>query len=96
MKKYEIGIMLGGGGVMIGAGLVMIVLSNMWGLLLMLVGLGAMAYGYIKLMKGSGFAPYQGTCNGLNGEGKQQSEVIKENYPVQGEQNANIWQQIEK
>ena len=96
MKKYEIGIMLGGGGIMIGAGLVMIVMSNMWGLLLMLAGLGAMAYGYIKLMKGSGFAPYQGVYNGLNGEGKQQSEVIKGNYPAQGEQDATVWEQVEK
>ena len=96
MKKYEIGIMLGGGGIMIGAGLVMIVMSNMWGLLLMLAGLGAIIFGYSKLMGGSGYSPEQGTYHGLNGDGKQQSEVEKMNQPVKGEQDATVWEQMEK
>ena len=96
MKKYEIGILFGGGGVMAGAGFVMIVLGNLWGVLLMLAGLGAWIFGYSKLMGASGYSPEQGVHHGLNGEGKQQSEVVKMDQPVQGEQNANIWQQIEK
>ncbi len=96
MKKYEIGILFGGGGALVGSGFVMIVLSNLWGVLLMLAGLGAWIFGYSKLMGGSGNSPEQGIYHGLNGDGKQQSEVVKMDQPVQGEQNANIWQQIEK
>jgi hypothetical protein len=81
---------------MAGAGLIMIILGNLWAVLLMLAGLGAIIFGYSKLMGGSGYSPEQATCNGLNGEGKQQSEVEKMNQPVKGEQDATIWQQIEK
>jgi hypothetical protein len=96
MKRYEIGILFGGGGALVGAGLVWLILGNLWGVLVMLAGLGAWIFGYSKLMGASGNSPEQGTYHGLNGEGKQQSEVEKMNQPVQGEQDATIWEKMEK
>ncbi len=96
MKRYEIGILFGGGGALVGAGLVWLILGNLWGVLVMLAGLGAWIFGYAKMMGGSGFDPDQATINGLKGEGKQQSEVVKMDQPVQGEQDATIWEKIQK
>ena len=78
------------------AGLVILILGSMWGILLFLVGLGFMALRYSTMMRGSGREPNQGTFNGLNGQGKQQSEAVQADQSVVGEQPANIWEQMEK
>ncbi len=96
MKKYGTIIVFGGGGVLVGAGFMELIMGIGWGALLLVAGIGVLAFGYAKLMRGSGNDPEQGTLNGLGGLGKQQSEVVKDNQPVQGEQNATIWEQIEK
>ena len=77
-------------------GLVAVILSKMWGLLLLLAGVGIIAFRYVFMMRGSGFNPDQGTLNGLNGQGKNQSEVVKEPIPGSGEQPANIWEMVEE
>ena len=60
------------------AGIVMMVLSQVLiGLILLLGGVALMAFNYVTMMRGRGCNPDQGTLNGLNGEGKQQSEVVK-------------------
>ncbi len=96
MKKYENIIMFGGGGVLLGAGFMELIMGIGWGALLMVAGIGLLAFGYAKLMGASGNNPDQGIFNGLNGQGKQQSEVTKMDQPVQGEQNATVWEQMEK
>ena len=60
------------------AGIVMMVLSQVLiGLILLLGGVALMAFNYVTMMRGRGCNPDQGTLNGLNGEGKQQSEVVE-------------------
>jgi hypothetical protein len=93
MKKYEIGIVFGGGGALIGAGLVWMILGRLWGVVLLLAGLGVWAFGYARLMGASGNNSDQGTPNGL---GTQQSEDVKDSPVVQREQNATVWRQMEK
>ena len=96
MKKYETIIVFGGGGLLLGMGIMMLIMSSGWGALALIAGFGAVAFGYAKLMRGSGNNPDQGTLNGLGGQGKQQSEVAKMDQPVKGEQDATIWEQMEK
>ncbi len=89
MKKYEIIIVFGLGGFLLGIGIMELIMSIGWGALLLVAGIGVLAFGYAKLMRGSGNDPDQGTFNGLGGQGKQQSEVVKDN-------GAAVWEQIEK
>ena len=96
MNKYEMLITIGGGGIMAGAGIVVTILGNLLGVLMLLAGMALVFFGYSKTMGASGFDPEQATVNGFNGEGKQQSEVVKMDKPVQGEQNATVWEQMEK
>lgn len=78
------------------AGLVVIVLVNLWaGLVLLLVGVGLMAFNYSTMMRGRGDHPDQGLYNGLAGQGKQQSEVVKDNMPEPGEQTPAVWDKME-
>ena len=90
MKKYVIG-----GGLLTVLGLILLLQSKLWGALVMLAGVGVIFFVYAKLMRGSGFDPNQATINGIAGQGKQQSEAVKENLPVIGEQSADIWDQLE-
>ena len=90
MKNYVIG-----GGLLIVLGLFLLIGGKLWGALVMLAGVGVIFCIYAKLMRGSGFDPDQGTINGIKGQGKQQSDAVKENMPVIGEQSANIWDQLE-
>ena len=77
-------------------GIIILVLGSMWGLVLLLGGLVIMAFHYSSIMRGRGMDPDQGTSNGLNGQGKQQSEVVEASQSVIGEQPADIWDQVEK
>ena len=90
MKKYVIG-----GGLLIALGLFLLIGGKLWGALVLLAGVGVSFFVYAKLMRGSGFDPDQATINGIAGQGKQQSDAVKENLPVIGEQPANIWDQLE-
>jgi hypothetical protein len=96
MKKYEMLITIGGGGIVAGAGIVVTILGNLLGVLMLLAGMALVFFGYSKAMGACGFDPEQATVGGLNGDGKQQSEVVKMDQPVQGEQNATVWEQMEK
>ena len=94
--KNETTILFGGGGILVAAGIVMMISGSGWGALALVAGIGLLAFGYAKLMRGAGYNPNQGTINGLNGQGKQQSEAVRDNQPASGEQNAEIWEQITK
>ena len=89
MKKYGTIIVFGGGGVLVGAGFMELMMGIGLGALLLVAGIGVLAFGYAKLMRGSGNDPDQGTFNGLGGQGNQQSEVVKDN-------GAAVWEQMEK
>ena len=79
------------------AGLVIMVLGGTWiGLILLLVGCGMMAVNYVTMMRGSGYHPDQGMHNGLGGQGKQQSEVVKADMTEPGEQSPEIWEKMQK
>ena len=79
------------------AGIVLMILSNLWlGLVVLLAGVGLMAFNYSTMMRGRGDNPDQGTYNGLSGQGKQQSEAVSANMPEQGEQIPEIWEKMEK
>ena len=90
MKQYFIG-----GGLLIALGLFLMLSGKLWGVLILLAGIGIIFFIYAKLMRGSGFDPDQGTINGLKGQGKQQSDAVKVEQPVIGEQSADIWDQLE-
>ena len=90
MKNYVIG-----GGLLIVLDLFLLIEGKLWGALVMLAGVGVIFFVYAKLMRGSGFDPDQATINGIAGQGKQQSDAVKENLPVIGEQSADIWNQLE-
>ena len=78
------------------AGIILLITGGMWGLVFLLGGLGVMILNYSTMMRGRGMEPNQGTVNGLNGQGKQQSEALEASQPVIGEQPADIWEQVEK
>ena len=91
MKKYLIC-----GGILIALGIVLLLSGKLWGALVLVAGFGGIFVSYGKMMRGSGFDPHQGTINGLKGQGKQQSDAVKAEQPVMGEQSADIWKQLEK
>ena len=70
--------------------------SILGGLALMLGGIVLMMVNYVTMMRGRGEDPNQGTINGMNGQGKQQSETVKVNMPEPGEQSPEIWEKLEK
>ena len=79
------------------AGMVIMVLGSTWiGLVLLLAGVGLMAFNYATMMRGRGQDPEQGLYNGLNGQGKQQSEAVDVKMPEPGEQSPGIWEKMEK
>ncbi len=79
------------------AGLVIMVLGQVLiGLILLLAGVGMMAFNYTTMMRGRGDDPEQGTYNGLYGQGKQQSETVKAHMPEPGEQNPAVWEKMEE
>ena len=75
---------------------VMVTGSVLIGVMLLLGGVAAMAFSYVTMMRGRGEDPNQGTINGMNGQGKQQSETVKVNMPEPGEQSPEIWEKLEK
>ena len=79
------------------AGMVIMVLGSTWiGLVLLLAGVGLMAFNYATMMRGRGQDPEQGLYNGLNGQGKQQSETVDVKMPEPGEQSPGIWEKMQK
>ena len=78
-------------------GLVIMVLGQVLiGLILLLGGGGLMVLNYVTMMRGSGHNPDQGIYNGLGGQGKQQSEVVKADMTEPGEQSPEIWEKMQK
>ncbi len=67
-----------------------------FGILFLLGGIAVMACIYATMMRGRGCNPDQGTLNGLNGQGKQQSETVDVNMPEPGEQSPEIWEKMQK
>ena len=94
MRKYENLIIFGGGGVLIGVGFMMLISGKGLGALVLLAGIAVMGLGYAKLMRGAAYLPGDGDIDGV--PGRQQSEINKMDQPVVGEQNADIWEQLEK
>ena len=79
------------------AGIVVMVLGQVLiGLILLAAGVACMALNYATMMRGRGDDPDQAIYNGLAGQGKQQSEVVKANMPETGEQNPNVWEKLEQ
>ena len=66
------------------------------GMILLLVGFCAVFIHYATLMRGMGKDPDQGTINGMNGLGKQQSDAVSANMPEPGEQTPDIWEKMTK
>ena len=66
------------------------------GMILLLVGFCAVFIHYATLMRGMGKDPNQGTINGMNGLGKQQSDAVSANMPAPGEQTPDIWEKMTK
>ena len=66
------------------------------GMILVLVGISAVFLYYAALMRGMGKDPDQGTINGMNGQGKQQSDAVSVNMPEPGEQTPDIWEKMTK
>ena len=66
------------------------------GMILLLVGFCAVFIHYATLMRGMGKDPDQGTINGMNGQGKQQSDAVSANMPEPGEQTPDIWEKMTK
>ena len=78
-------------------GIVVMVLGQLpIGLILLLGGVALMAFNYVTMMRGSGYHPDQGMHNGLGGQGKQQSEVVKADMAEPGEQSPEIWEKMQK
>ena len=96
MRKYDNLIYFGGSAVLFLTGFVMLIYSNLWGALVILAGLALIAFGYSMMMRARGDDPEQGLYNGVNGQGKQQSETVKADYPASGEQSCKIWEELEK
>ena len=59
------------------AGVVLMILGQMWALLLLLLGFGLIVAHWAKLFKGAGYRAEGAFFNGLQGQGRQQSEVSK-------------------
>ncbi len=94
MRKHDNLIFFGGGGALVGFGLIRLILGSGWGALMLLAGIALMGAGYAKLMRGAGYLPGDGDCDGVSG--RQQSEINKMDQPVVGEQSPQIWEQMEK
>ena len=91
-----IGLMIGG---VIGifAGIVVMILGSLpVGLLLLLAGIVAFVIGTAKMLRAQGYRGEGAYSEGLYGQGRQQSELVKVDQPVMGEQSVNIWDKVEK
>jgi hypothetical protein len=94
MKKIKLGNL---GAIDIAAGMLLMVLGKILpGLILLLIGLCAVAMHYATLMRGMGHDPEQGLYHGMGGQGKQQSETVDANLPEPGEQTPGIWEKMTK
>lgn len=60
------------------AAVVLMILGQMWALVLFLVGFGLMVAHWARMFRGAGYQAEVGTFNGVNGQGRQQSEVYKD------------------
>ena len=77
------------------AGLVVMVLGKvLLGLLLLLAGVVLMAVNYVTMMRGASYLPGDGDADSV--PGRQQSEIVKMDQPVVGENNASVWEKMEK
>jgi hypothetical protein len=79
------------------AGTVLMVLGHMWALLLFLAGFCLIVAGGAQMFRGAGYRDPDAYFNGLNGQGRQQSEVQVDKTAPQGYQDrpSNIWDQTE-
>ncbi len=95
MKEYVDKIMVGLGGVTMFAGIVAMILGKIGlGLLAILVGLILLAIFYVIMMRGAAYLPGDGDADGM--PGRQQSEIVKMDQPVIGEQSSAVWEKMEK
>lgn len=59
-------------------GVILMILGQMWALVLFLMGFALMAAHFATMFRGAGYRAEGAFFNGLNGQGRQQSEVGKD------------------
>ena len=91
-----IGLMFGGVAGIFGGIVVMILGSVPVGVVLLLAGVVVFVIGTAKMLRAQGYQGEGAYEEGLYGQGRQQSELVKVDQPVMGEQPANIWDKVEK
>ena len=77
------------------AGVIVMILGHMWALAVMGLGFVSMVVGSVRMLRVGGYSPEGVFFNGLGGQGRQQSEAVKQEVPGSGEQPANIWEMVE-
>lgn len=60
------------------AAVVLMIMGHMWALVLFLAGFALIVAHWATLYKGAGYREVGGPVNGLGGQGRQQSEAIKD------------------
>jgi hypothetical protein len=75
-------------------GVILMILGQIWALAVIGLGFVGLAYGVARMYRASGYRSEEVLFNGF-GNGRQQSEVVKDPLPGSGEQPANIWEQVE-
>ena len=60
------------------ASVILMILGKLWAVLLLLVGACLVIAHWARLFKGAGYQADAAPYNGLSGQGRQQSEVIKD------------------
>ena len=91
-----IGLMFGGVVGIFGGIVTMILSSVPVGVVLLLAGVVVFVIGTAKMLRAQGYRGESAYGKGLYGQGRQQSELVKVDQPVMGEQPANIWDKVEK
>ena len=83
------------GGLLVLSGVVLTILGKIVALILFLLGLGLLGAGFSVMLKSSGHRGEGAFYQGLAGQGRQQSEVVKLDAAVPAE-NADIWKRMEQ
>ena len=60
------------------AGVILMILGKLWAVLLFLAGFCLIVAHWARLFKGAGYQADAAPYNGLSGQGRQQSEAIKD------------------
>ena len=91
-----IGLMMAGVFGIFGGIVVMILGSVPVGVAVMFAGVVTFVIGTSKMLRAQGYRGEGAYCEGINGQGRQQSELVELDQPAAGEQPVNIWDKVEK